>query len=171
MGWKASCHTAQAGFRCLGKYESKAGFVGKSEEEDLLKQPQGWGWIPAVGHRPILQGDFETLEGGARGLGCTPCLGQEGSVAGGAVGPRPPGHEVHVKLLIKGLFPIGQRLLSHVLLYWKRVISATVDDIFCASSTRVRDSGFFQLTQGTSAQHLLQFPREREYLYPPTFGK
>lgn len=71
MGWEASCPTGRAGFRCLGKYESKASFVGKSEEEDLPQQPQGQGWMSAMGHRPISQGDFKTLEGGTRALGCT----------------------------------------------------------------------------------------------------
>lgn len=82
MGWEAPCCLGWAGFRCLEKCEYKASFVGKSEEEDLLQQPKGWGWTSAVGHKPMSQGHSEMPRGGPKGPGCSSLQAQEGSVAG-----------------------------------------------------------------------------------------
>lgn len=89
MGWEASCRTGLAGFRCLGKYEGKASFVGKSKEEDLVQQPQVRGWSQQQDTDPSHRAISRRWRVAPGGWAAAPCLGQEGSVAGGGSGTKP----------------------------------------------------------------------------------
>lgn len=100
VGWEALCCLGWAGFRCLGKYESKASLVGKSEE-DLLQQPQGWGWISAVGQRAVSQGHSEMSEGDPKGPGWSTLPGVGGLSCRWGCESKPSRQEMHAWLLIR----------------------------------------------------------------------
>lgn len=48
------------------------------------------------------QGHSEMPKVAPRGQAAAPCMAWKGSVAGGPVGPSPPGQDMHAGLLIRG---------------------------------------------------------------------
>lgn len=172
-GWEAPCCPGRAGFRCLGNTKVKLVLWAKMRRRiycsSLKDGAESQQWDTDPSHRAFPR----RLRVAPRGRAAAPCLGKEGSVAGGAVAPSPAGQEMHAWLLIRGFFLDSLRHCLRTALTWSALLEQ--DNIhyrrwylFCASPSSQR-FWLFLSTQGTPARHPLHLPRKREYGCHPNF--